>query len=112
MLYIIRAQRYMCLFSTFYWVSGQLSRHSYELDGQGSNPGRGYGFSLLHNIQTGSRAHPNYPMDIGGEFSGVIAVPLPPSSAEVKLYPNTHPYAFVTLHLIRHWGNFSRTGSP
>lgn len=99
MFYIIRAQRHICLFSTFYWVSGQLSRHSYELEGQGSNTGRGYDFSPLHNIQTGSRTHPNYPMDIGGDFSGVKAAPLPPSSAEVKLYPHTPPYV-MTLYLI------------
>jgi hypothetical protein len=40
------------------------------LECRGSIPGRGKGFSLLHNVQTGSEAHPaSYLMGTGGSFA-------------------------------------------
>jgi hypothetical protein len=43
----------------------------YELDGQGSIPGKGKNCSLLHSVQTGSEAYPaSYPMGTGGSFPG------------------------------------------
>jgi hypothetical protein len=35
---------------------------------RGSIPGRGKIFSPAHNVQTGSEAHPGYPMGTGGSF--------------------------------------------
>jgi hypothetical protein len=44
----------------------------YSLDVWGSIPGGARDFSLLHSIQTGSRAHPaSYPMDTRDSFHGV-----------------------------------------
>jgi hypothetical protein len=43
----------------------------YELDGQGSIPGRGKDFSLLHNVKIGSGSYQaSYPMGIEGSFPG------------------------------------------
>jgi hypothetical protein len=62
----------------------------YELDGRGSNPGRGKFFSSSQ-VQTGSGAHTaSYPMGTGGNFPGgkvaeACEAHNPPlSSAEVK----------------------------
>jgi hypothetical protein len=45
---------------------------SYGLDSRGSIPGSGNRFSILHNVQTGSEAHPaSYPVGIAGCFSGI-----------------------------------------
>jgi hypothetical protein len=63
----------------------------YGLDGRGSIPDRGRGFSSNLFVQTGSGAHPaSYTMGTGGSFpgdkagSGRHADHSPPSSAEVK----------------------------
>jgi hypothetical protein len=63
----------------------------YGLDGRGSIPDRGRGFSPNLCVQTGSGTHPaSCTMGTGGSFSGVKARPgrdadhSPPSSAEVK----------------------------
>jgi hypothetical protein len=37
---------------------------------RGSIPGRGKIFSLPHNVQTSSEAHPAYPIGIAGSFPG------------------------------------------
>jgi hypothetical protein len=42
---------------------------AYGLGGQGSIPGKGKSFFLLHNVRTGSEAHPaSYPMGTGGSL--------------------------------------------
>jgi len=62
-------------------------------------PGRGNKgtFSLHHNVQTGSEAHPaSYPVGTGSSFSGGREV-----GAEVKnawSHTSTHPYVFSVLH--------------
>jgi hypothetical protein len=64
----------------------------------------GLEFSLLHNVQTGSGAHPaSYPMVQGALSPGVKrqgreADHPPPASIEVKImwiYTYTPPYAFM-----------------
>jgi hypothetical protein len=64
----------------------------------------GQDFSLLHNVQTGSGAHPaSYPMSAGAisarvKRPGLKDDPSPPSSAEVKkmwIYISTPPYVFM-----------------
>jgi hypothetical protein len=63
---------------------------SYGLDGRGSICDGNREYSLLHSVQTSSRAHPAfYAMDTGGSLSGVKrpeheAHHSPPSSTEVK----------------------------
>jgi hypothetical protein len=57
----------------------------YGLDGRGSIPGRGNIFSLLHSVQTGSRAHPtSYSMGTGGKRPEREADHSTPSSDEIK----------------------------
>jgi hypothetical protein len=47
---------------------------NYRLDGRGSIPSMARGFSVLHSVQTGFRAHPaSYPMGTGGSFPGIKA---------------------------------------
>jgi hypothetical protein len=59
----------------------------YGPDSWGSIPGMGKRFTLLHIVQTGSRAHPApYPMDTGGLF------PREYSSWGVKLTTDLHPF--------------------
>jgi hypothetical protein len=68
-------------------------------------------FSLHHNVQNGSGAHPSsYPMGNRGSFRGVKrpgreADHSPPSSAEVKnawSYTSTPQYAFMAWCLFKH----------
>jgi hypothetical protein len=89
------------------WDSSVNIVTGYDLDVQGSIPGRGKDFSPLHGVPTNSRDHPaNYTMGIGGALSsrlkqqGREAGHPPPSSAKIKnggiyLHSPTHCHVVV-----------------
>jgi hypothetical protein len=57
----------------------------YELDSQGSNPGRGKNFFFFHNVRTGYGGHPaSYPMGTRDDFPGGKADHSPAASTAVK----------------------------
>jgi hypothetical protein len=73
---------------------------SNDLGDRGSIPRRGTYFSLLHNVQTGSGAHPaSYSMGTEVSFSGVKRpeheAVISPSSADVCSYTSTPPYILI-----------------
>jgi hypothetical protein len=89
----------------------------YVLDSWGLIPGRGKGFSLLHRVQIGSRAHPaSYPIGTGGSFPGGKTLGLeanhsPPFSAKVKhggaITSLPHTSSLRGAQLIKHGDNFT-----
>jgi hypothetical protein len=74
----------------------------YALDSQGSIPGRGENFCLLHSMQAGSGSHlASYPMCIGGSFPGGKAAAAW-MWALIFIYAETTPlYVFMMWCLVK-----------
>jgi len=72
-------------------------------------------YSLRNRVQTGSGTHPaSYPRGTGGIFLGnkeaEAETDLSHPSAEAKnarSYASTHPYVFMTWHLVKHRDKFT-----